>query len=97
MTVANNTAKCAQIAEVLKAIGHPIRIRIVAILCEGEQHVNGLAERLGVQQAIVSQQLQILRTRKLVAVTRDKGFSKYRIAEPQLHELVRCMESCNMS
>ena len=34
-------------AEVLKAVAHPLRLRIVAILCRGEEHVNALASRLG--------------------------------------------------
>ncbi len=86
--------RAAHVAEVLKAVAHPLRIRIVALLCRGEQHVNGLAEALEVPQAIVSQQLRILRLRNLVAVTRQDGFAHYRLAEPQLQELVCCMERC---
>jgi ArsR family transcriptional regulator len=43
----------------------------------------------------VSQQLRILRAQGLVAVKREGGFARYRIAEPQLRDLVCCMEKCS--
>ena len=92
-----DSARAAQIAEVMKALAHPLRIQIVAVLCvEGELHVNALAERLGQKQAIVSQQLRILRMRGLLAVTRADGLARYRVAEPKLREMVRCMEGCSI-
>src|SRR5574341_164030 len=87
--------RAARIAEVLKAVAHPLRIRIVAVLCAGEETVGGLADRLDARQPIVSQQLRILRAQGLVAATRAEGFSRYRIAEPALHDLVCCMEKCS--
>ena len=93
-TLAQDDEKAARIADVLKAVAHPLRIRIVAILCRGEQNVNALAEMLGAPQAIVSQQLRILRLHDLVAATRQDGFAWYRLAEPQLKNLVCCMEKC---
>jgi len=87
--------KAEHIAEVLKAVAHPLRIRIVAVLCAGEETVGDLAERVEAPQPIVSQQLRILRTQGLVAVTRAGGFARYRIAEPALHDLVCCMEKCS--
>lgn len=81
-------------AEVLKAVAHPLRIRIVAILCLGEEHVTSLADRVGASQAIVSQQLRILRSHGLVAASRQGGFARYRIVEQNLRGLVRCMEHC---
>jgi ArsR family transcriptional regulator len=81
-------------AEVLKAVAHPLRLRIVATLCRGAEHVNALAEALGAPQPIVSQQLRILRSHGLVAATREDGVAWYRLAEPALRDLVCCMEKC---
>jgi DNA-binding transcriptional ArsR family regulator len=83
-------------AEVLKAVAHPLRLRIIAILCQGEENVNALAARLGEPQAIVSQQLRILRLRGLVAPECRDGFSIYRLTEPALRDLVGCMERCRV-
>jgi len=81
-------------ADTLKALGHPVRVRIVAVLTGGETHVSALSERLGVAQPIVSQQLRILRMRGLVEVTRVNGLAVYRISEPSLYQLVDCLRSC---
>jgi len=87
--------KAERIAELLKAVAHPLRIRIVAVLCAGEETVGDLVDRLDTPQPIVSQQLRILRAQGLVAVKREGGFARYRIAEPQLRNLVCCMEKCS--
>jgi DNA-binding transcriptional ArsR family regulator len=89
-----DAGKAAHCVDVLKAVAHPLRLRIVAILCEGEAHVTALAERLGASRTIVSQQLRILRSNGLVSVTREGGFARYRLLEPALRGLVGCMERC---
>jgi ArsR family transcriptional regulator len=87
--------RAAHLAEVLKAVAHPLRLRIVAFLCEGEANVTGLVEALGSPQPLVSQQLRILRAQGLVEATREDGFAWYRLGEPALRELVCCMEKCH--
>jgi DNA-binding transcriptional ArsR family regulator len=92
--VAADVARAVQVAEILKAVAHPLRLRIVALLCEGELKVNALAERLGASQAIVSQQLRILRMHRLVIAVRQNGYASYRLLEPRLRDLVMCVEGC---
>ncbi len=87
-------ARAATAAGVLKVVAHPLRLRIIALLLEGEAHVTSLASRLGAGQPIVSQQLKILRDHGLVAAERESGFALYRLVEPSLEGLVRCMEGC---
>ena len=86
--------RASSVADTLKALAHPVRLRIVALLCEGDENVSGLAKRLGHKQAIVSQQLRILRMARLVGTSRDHGFARYTLTEPRLRELVRCFEGC---
>ena len=93
-SLAEERPLAARLAEVLKALAHPARLRIVAMLCEREESVIGLAERLDLKQAIVSQQLRILRMSRLVSATRQDGFSRYALAEPRLRDLVTCLEGC---
>lgn len=92
--ISGDASRAHHVAEVLKAVAHPLRLRIVASLCEREANVGALADRLGASQAIVSQQLRILRSHGLVAATRSGGFARYRLVEKHLRGLVRCMESC---
>lgn len=85
---------CTRVVEILKAVAHPVRLRAVALLCVGEKNVSELTSELGVGQAIVSQQLRILRMSGLVEVSRHGGFAYYSLAEPHLKDLIRCMEKC---
>jgi ArsR family transcriptional regulator len=92
--ISADPVRATHVAEVLKAVAHPMRLRIIAILCEGEENVTALAERLRAPQAIVSQQLRILRSHGLVAARRERGFARYRLVERNLRGLVRCMQHC---
>jgi ArsR family transcriptional regulator len=94
-SLAEARSRASYLADVLKALAHPARLRIVAALCEGEESVIRLAERLGTPQAIVSQQLRILRMSGLVVAERSRGFSRYRLAQPRLRQLVKCLEGCH--
>jgi DNA-binding transcriptional ArsR family regulator len=82
------------LAGILKALAHPARLRIVAALCEGPENVGALAARIGIEPAIVSQQLRILRMGELVDAERSEGFALYSLAEPRLADLVSCLEKC---
>ena len=86
--------RATRAAQILRAVAHPVRLRIVAALCERELHVSALSELLGLKQAIISQQLRILRMEKLVGVRRENGFAHYSLTEPHLRDLVRCAERC---
>ncbi len=92
--ISADAARAGHVAEVLKAVAHPLRLRIVAMLCEADANVTTLADRLGASQAIVSQQLRILRSHGLVAARRQGGYAHYRLVERNLKGLVRCMENC---
>jgi ArsR family transcriptional regulator len=63
-------------AEFFKALAHPLRIRIIDALREGEVGVNDLCARLDVEQSTLSQQLAQLRGRNIV-VGRKEGQNVY--------------------
>jgi len=59
-------------ASVFQALAHPTRIAILEVLGDGEMSAGSLQERLGVEQANISQHLAILRSRQIVS-TRKQG------------------------
>jgi len=82
-------------AEVLRALGNPVRLRIAAFLSgSGETTVGAIAEALGLPQSSISRQLSWLRMNELVEVRREGSFSFYSIAMPQLTTLLGCLEDC---
>lgn len=58
-------------AEFFKALGHPLRIRVLDALRGGELGVNELTSRLEVEQSTLSQQLAVLRSRNIVIGRKD--------------------------
>ena len=93
--LSKNPKAVAEAAEILKAVAHPVRLSIIALLVNrGAMNVGAMAEELGVQQPIITQQLRILRMRNLVLVHRANGSATYQLAEPHLKQLIRCMEDC---
>ncbi len=51
-----------QVAECIKALSHPVRIRILQELGSGRKCVSELSERIGVNQTSLSQHLGLLRS-----------------------------------
>ncbi len=81
-------------ADLFKILAHPYRIRILALLADGDCSVTDMVRELGVRPAFVSQQLRILRLGELVEVDRQGSFSRYRLADRGIREMVQALEDC---
>ena len=55
-------------SELLKALGHPVRLRMVEGLLKHECNVNKIVKALNLPQSTVSQHLGILKNRGIVAM-----------------------------
>lgn len=75
-------------AEFFKALAHPLRIRILEILTEGEKSVNEIQQLLSLEGSAVSQQLAVLRTKNIVIGTKDGNKVIYTVKDPVIFELL---------
>jgi DNA-binding transcriptional ArsR family regulator len=75
-------------AEFFRALAHPVRIRILEALVRGERTVGELQRELGLEQAIVSQQLAILRAKNVVAPRKHGTTVYYSMRDPVLADLL---------
>ncbi len=75
-------------AEFFKALAHPLRIRILDALRNGEVAVNELSSRLGVEQSTLSQQLAILRSRNIILGRKNGGNVFYSVRDPAIFLLL---------
>lgn len=75
-------------AEFFKALAHPIRIRILDALRDGEKGVNELSETLKIEPANVSQQLAVLRTRNIVIGRKTGSNVYYSVSDKTLFRLL---------
>jgi ArsR family transcriptional regulator len=86
--------RAGEVAEMVKALGHPIRLGIISILAKRDARVGELCEILDARQAAVSQQLRILRMSGLVSTAKNGGVPLYTLAEPRLRDLLACLGGC---
>jgi ArsR family transcriptional regulator len=80
-------------ANILRTVAHPLRLRILALLCVRDHCVSAIATRLGAKPTTVSQALAILRRERLVAATRRNGRARYRLEERALEKLIPWVEA----
>ena len=64
---------------VLKALAHPMRMRIMQALDSGERNVGEIDEAVGIGQPTLSQQLAVLRRAGLVSTRKEAKQVYYRI------------------
>ncbi|MBB3542672.1 MULTISPECIES: metalloregulator ArsR/SmtB family transcription factor [unclassified Rhizobium] len=83
------SARAREASDFLKALSHHTRLIILCLLTEGEKTVGELEESLGIQQAMVSQQLARLRLDGLVSSRRDGRLIYYSVAHPDTTGLLR--------
>lgn len=79
-------------SEILKVLGHPIRLKIVAGLCARECNVKHIWECLGLPQATVSQHLALLKNKGVIVGTRDGVEVRYAVASPLVRRLIEVIE-----
>ena len=52
--LAESQQQADAVTKVVKAIAHPLRLRIIALLCQSDQRVFIMAQRLGKSPAAIS-------------------------------------------
>ena len=78
-------------AELFHALAHPTRIAILELLRDGELAAGAIIERLGMEQANVSQHLAVLRA-KLIVTNRKAGNQVfYSVRDPLIIEVLDLM------
>ena len=75
-------------AEFFKTLGHPVRIRLLELLCERDHAVHELLLEIAVEPSSLSQQLAVLRRTQLVVSRRQGGEVIYSVSAPEVRELL---------
>jgi DNA-binding transcriptional ArsR family regulator len=75
-------------AEFFKALGHPLRIRILELLRGGPLSVTQIQEATGAPGSSVSQQLAVLRGRDILVTERRGTTIIYSVADEELFLLL---------
>lgn len=73
-----------ELADFLRVLSHPHRIRIIEELRDAELDVNSLQDALGISHSGVSQHLMVLRSHRLVSERREGRRVFYQLRQPEI-------------
>ena len=78
-------------ARVLKAISHPLRLKILCVLGNHESCVQAIVDDVGTSQSNISQHLAILRNKGVLVTRKDANRVYYRIGDARILQLIGMM------
>ncbi|MES9539432.1 MULTISPECIES: metalloregulator ArsR/SmtB family transcription factor [unclassified Actinomadura] len=76
-------------AELFKTLGHPVRVRVLELLCDRPMPVRDLLAAIEVEASNLSQQLAVLRRAGIVTARREGATVTYELAGGDVSELMR--------
>ena len=79
-------------AEILKILGHPVRLKIIEVLLECECCVKNIWTALDLPQATVSQHLALLKNKNIVSSERKGVTMCYSIADPTVLRIMKALK-----
>ncbi len=90
--VDDNTLDYDRETAILKALGHPVRFKIIKNLIQNECSVNSIVERLNIPQSTVSQHLGILRNQGIITPKKEGVVTCYRVVDSRVIEIINILK-----
>jgi ArsR family transcriptional regulator len=84
-------------ADMLKALAHPTRLKILELLCDGERCVCEIEPALGRRQPNISQHLAILRASRLVEARKEGVRMIYRVTDRRVFQALDLLTTVSQS
>lgn len=78
-------------SQLLKALAHPVRLKMVEGLMNHECNVDKMVQALKIPQSTVSQHLGVLKNQHIVKVRKEGVKTCYRVADPKVESLVKLL------
>ena len=78
-------------ARALKAIAHPLRLKVLCVLGDKEACVQEIVDAVGTSQSNISQHLAILREKGVLLTRKDANRVFYRVGDQRTLQLVALM------
>lgn len=78
-------------SDALKAMAHPLRLKILCLVGQNELMVQDIVEAVGTSQSNISQHLAVMRERGLIASRKEANKVFYRIDDPRILKMIAMM------
>jgi ArsR family transcriptional regulator len=80
-------------SEKLKAIAHPVRLKMVQGLSCNECNVNKIVDKLGLPQSTISQHLAILRKAGVITFRKEGVKTCYKVTDEKVIRIIDILNS----
>ncbi|WP_228028047.1 metalloregulator ArsR/SmtB family transcription factor [Chitinibacter sp. SCUT-21] len=70
-----------QASRAMKAMSHPLRLKILCVLADQEVSVQDIVERVGTTQSNISQHLALMREKGVLRTRKDANRVYYRVGD----------------
>lgn len=77
-----------QASRAMKAMSHPLRLKILCVLGDREVSVQDIVEQVGTSQSNISQHLAIMRDKGVLRTRKDANRVFYRVGDVRTLEVV---------
>ena len=84
--------KADEIAELLKLLAHPLRMRVLCRIAQGECTVGEIVDQCEAPQPAISQILAKMKSEGLVHARREGKFIHYSIQDPRVGKLMKSLK-----
>jgi DNA-binding transcriptional ArsR family regulator len=78
-------------SDALKAMAHPLRLKILCLVGQHELMVQDIVEAVGTSQSNISQHLAVMRERGLICSRKEANKVFYRIDDPRILKMIAMM------
>ncbi|MFA9459762.1 ArsR/SmtB family transcription factor [Thiohalorhabdus sp. Cl-TMA] len=80
-----------QASRSLKAMSHPLRLKVLCTLSDKEMSVQEIVEQVGTSQSNISQHLGIMRDKGILKARKNANKVYYRVGDPRTLKLISLM------
>ncbi|MCW8829235.1 MAG: metalloregulator ArsR/SmtB family transcription factor [Gammaproteobacteria bacterium] len=98
MTLITRDEDIERASRSLKAMSHPLRLKILCTLGDQEVSVQDIVDRVGTSQSNISQHLAILRDKGILSSRKDANRVFYKVVDARTLQLISMMRNvfCSM-
>ncbi len=79
-------------SDILKALGHPVRLRMVEGLMRNECNVNKIMKVLNIPQSTASQHLGTLKNKGIVVARKEGVRTCYKVVDRRVREIIKILK-----
>jgi ArsR family transcriptional regulator len=91
LDLADHGEDIREASDALKAMAHPLRLKILCLVGNDELMVQEIVGAVGTSQSNISQHLAVMRERGLLSFRKEANKVFYRIEDPRILKLIGMM------